>query len=138
MRFPSLPLCAAIAITVSTAFIFGDSAEASGRSGLSASAPEGFEALEADREVVLDAYFGGRKLGEVGAKISPGTIRFHRPQALAGLIPDVARPDDLARLLSGPLPSNVALACGPARADGCGALEPGRTGVIVDEERFRV
>ncbi|HEY0628208.1 MAG TPA: CS1-pili formation C-terminal domain-containing protein [Sphingomicrobium sp.] len=139
MRFPPLPLCAVIAITVSAAFINGGAAYAAGSgSNFSMSQPQGFDALSAEREVVLDAYFGGRKLGEVRARISPGSIRFHDPQSLAGLIPDVSRPDELAGRLAGPLPSNGALACGPARGQDCGMLDPGETGVIVDEERFRV
>lgn len=139
MRSPSQPFCAIFAITVSAAFINGSAAHASGRSsGFSATAPEGFEALTAEREVVLDAYFGGRKLGEVRASISPGFIRFNDVEAVAGLIPEVSNKAELVRSLSGQLPANVALACGPARPEGCGMLQSGQYGVIVDEERFRV
>jgi len=140
MRLPSMQtLCAIFAITVSAAFINGSEAHAAaGSSNFSTSAPEGFEALAAEREVVLDAYYGGRKLGEVGAKISPGLIRFNDPDAVAALIPDVAQKEKLVRFLSGSLAANAAKACGPARAAGCGLLETGHYGVIVDEERFRV
>ena len=138
MPLPFRPLCALAAITVSAAFINSGVANASGRSGFAASAPEGFEALGAEREVVLDAYSGGRKLGEVRAKLSPGAIRFNDPGALAALIPDVELKADTVRFLSGPLPSNVAKACGRGRPDGCGMLQPGQYGVVVDEERFRV
>lgn len=132
-------ICAILAITVSAAFINGGAANASGRSGsFSTSAPEGFEALVAERELVLDAYSGGRKLGEVSARISPGFIQFNDPRAIAALIPDVAQEEELVRSLSGQLPANVAYACGQARPQGCGLLQPGQYGVIVDEERFRV
>ncbi|HYC94602.1 MAG TPA: CS1-pili formation C-terminal domain-containing protein [Sphingomicrobium sp.] len=94
--------------------------------------------LATERQVVLDAYFGGRKLGEVRATISPGSIRFDDPAAIAGLIPNLARPEQLEASLGGTLPSHVAMACGQARREGCGILEPALSGVILDEERFRV
>ena len=130
--------CAPLAITVSAAFTIGGAAHAHGRSSLSTSAPEGFEALEGERELVLDAYYGGRKLGAVQVKFSPGSVRLDDPEGLAALVPDVARKAELVRFLSGPLPTNVALACGRAKPEGCGLLPPGHYGVIVDEERFRL
>lgn len=139
MRIPPLaPSLGLLGITVSAAFINCGVAHASGASSFSTSAPKGFEALAAERELVLDVYFGGRKLGEVQARLSPGQVRFDNPAAVAALIPEVARRDELARLLGGPLAANVSRACGRARPDGCGALEDGQFGVIVDEERFRV
>ena len=139
MRFSSFAsFCASLVITVSTAFIFGGTADAHGRSSLSASAPEGFEALVGERELVLDAYYGGRKLGPVQVKLSPGQVRVNDPEGLAGLIPDVARKAELPRFLSGALPANVALACGRSKNEGCGFLAAGHYGVIVDEERFRL
>ena len=125
------------AITVSAAFMIGSAAIASG-SGLTAAAPQGFEDLTAERELVLDAYFGGRKIGEVRATVSPGTLAFAHPELVAAMVPDVADPAALASALSGPLPSHVALACGPEKLEGCGILLPGRAGVIFDEARFRV
>ena len=139
MRFSSFAsFCAPLAITVSAAFIFGGTALAHGRTSLSASAPEGFEALAGERELVLDAYYGGRKLGPVQVKFSPGQVRVNDPEGLAGLIPDVARKAELVRFLSGAMPANVALACGRSKNEGCGVLPVGHYGVIVDEERFRL
>jgi len=139
MRFPSFTsYCAPLAITVSAAFIIGGTAQANGRSVLSTSAPEGFEALAGERELVLDAYYGGRKLGPVQVTFSPGLVRLNDPDGLAELVPDVARKAELVRFLSGALPANVALACGRAKPEGCGFLPGGHHGVIVDEERFRL
>lgn len=139
MRISSLSSsCALVGITVSAAFINGSPAQASGRSGFSVSAPQGFEALAAEREVVLDAYYGGRKLGEARARIGLGVIRFNDPEAVAGLIPGASRKAEVAAFLKDALAANVAQACGTARAEGCGMLAPGQYGVIVDEERFRV
>jgi hypothetical protein len=138
MRFPSPALRALLAFTVSAAFINQAPARASGLNSLTASAPAGFEDLTSERDVVLDAYFGGRKLGEFRAVVSPGFVTFKDPQSLAQLIPDVALLPQLVAGLSGPLPANVSLACGAARQEGCGTLQPEMVGVILDEERFRV
>jgi hypothetical protein len=136
--FPSCRRCLLLAFTVSAAFIFAEQAQASGRAGFTASAPEGFETLAAERHLVLDAHFGGKKLGEVRATVRPGFLTFDDPAAVARLIPDVARPEELASSLTGTLASNVALACGAARREGCGLLDAERSGIILDEERFRV
>lgn len=139
MRISSSPIhCLLVGFTVSAAFINAAPAAASGNGKFSASAPEGFEALASEREVVLDAYVGGGKLGEVRATIAPGTLRFEDPAAVAGLIPDVARRDELVMALSGSLPANASLACGRGRQEACGMLPPDRPGIILDEERFRV
>ena len=139
MRFSSLlSYCAPLAITVSAAFTIGGTAQAHGRSVLSTSVPEGFEALAGERELVLDAFYGGRKLGPVQVKLSPGLVRVNDPQGLADLIPDAARKAELVRFLSGPLAANAALACGRAKPEGCGFLAGDHYGVIVDEERFRL
>ena len=134
----SRPWLTPFQITVSAAFIIADAASASSGSGLAASAPDGFEALTAERLVMLDAWFGGEKIGEVQAAVSPGQLRFSDPAALSVLIPDVKDRQELARRLSGGIASNVALACGPATRDDCGTLAPGQTGIVLDEERFRV
>ena len=138
MRTSSPLLCALLGITVSAAFIHAPPAGAASLAGFSSAAPEGFEQLTAERDVVLDAYFGGKKIGEVRASIRPGSVTFDDPQALAGLIPEAASPPKLAAALSGPLPANGSLACGPVRDEECGSLEPQLAGIILDEDRFRV
>ena len=136
--FPPRRQCLLLAIMVSSAFIFAGNALASGRAGFTASAPEGFETLVAGRQMVLDVYFGGRKVGEASATVRPGFLTFDDPTAVAALILDAVRPEELASSLTGELVGNVALACGVARREGCGQLEVERSGIILDEERFRV
>ena len=138
LRFSSRSRCLSLGIIVTAAFIFGAPVRASERSGLSASAPEGFEALVSERDVMLDAYFGGRKIGEVRATLTPGLVEFTDPLALSRLIPDLSNAQEVASLLAGPLPANVSLSCGGFRREGCGILETESVGVIVDEDRFRV
>lgn len=134
----SRPWLTPFQITVSAAFIIAEPAFASSGSGFATSAPEGFEVLAAERQLMLDAWFGGEKVGEVRAAVSPGQLRFVDPAALAALIPDVADRAELGRRLSGSLVSHVALACGSLPRENCGTLEAGTTGIILDEERFRV
>ena len=127
-----------LGFTVSGAFINGTAAHAGESNRMMAAQPTGFEGLTAERQLLLDVYFAGRKLGTARALLTPGSLTFEDPEAVARLIPDVARLTQLIAGLRGPLPSNVALVCGPIRADGCGSLHPQPAGVIVDEERFRV
>lgn len=138
MRRASLLFRVLYGITVSGAFMIGAPAGASGTSRFEVAPPQGFEDLAAERELVLDVHFGGRKLGEARARLSPGVVMFEDPAAVAKLVPEVARLPELVRALSGPLASNVSLLCGASRNEGCGALQPAEAGVIVDEERFRV
>ena len=121
MRKPSPLFRALFAFTVSAAFINGAPASASDAPRLTAAPPEGFEDLVSERDVLLDAYFGGRKLGEIEATIKPGFVTFKDPRAVAGLIPDVALVPELTARLTGALPTNVSLACGPTptRVAGC-------------------
>lgn len=126
------------AITVSAALMNAAPAAASGSGGLFASAPKGFEALTAERIVVLDAFYGGVRRGQVQARIAPGSLQFDDPAGVAALIPDVERQADLIASLAGILPSNPSLACGATRPEGCGILTPERAGIILDEDRFRV
>lgn len=131
-------LRALFAFTVSAAFINSGPALGSDAGSLTVSDPEGFEELTSERDVLLDVYFGGQKLGEVRAAIRPGFVTFKDPQSLARLIPDVALLPQLVAGLSGPMPANVSLACGPTRNEGCGTLQTQQAGLILDEERFKV
>ena len=52
----------------------------------SAAPPAGFDELTRPREMLLDVYYGDRKVGEARAVVAPGTVRFIDPAAL------IARP----------------------------------------------
>ena len=129
---------ALIGITVSAAFMIGAPAYASEVSRLTMAAPPGFEDLAAERQLLLDVWFGGRKLGEARVRVAPGLLTFEDPAAVAALVPEVARPLELRRALEGALETNVSRLCGASREKGCGSIEPLAAGVILDEERFRV
>ena len=129
---------ALIGITVSAAFMIGAPAYASEGSRLTMAAPPGFEDLAAERQLLLDVWFGGRKLGEARVRVAPGLLTFEDPAAVAALVPEVARPLELRQALEGALETNVSRLCGASREKGCGSIEPLAAGVILDEERFRV
>jgi hypothetical protein len=127
-----------IGITVSAAFMIGAPARASEVGRLTMAAPSGFDDLAAERQLLLDLWFGGRKLGEARVRVAPGVLTFEDPAAVAALVPEVARPLELRQALEGPLETNVSRLCGASRDEGCGTIEPSAAGVILDEERFRV
>lgn len=104
----------------------------------SVGAPAGFEELSGPREIVVDIYFGGQKLGETMATVRPGALQFRDPTSVAALIPNGLDPGQLAAALSGALSTNSALVCSPASSSQCGTLTPDSAGIIFDEQRFRV
>ena len=137
MRSPSSLLLALNLFMVSAAFTFAGSAEA-GDQKFEVLPPGGFEGLAAERQLVIDAYFGGKKLGEVSVTVSPGQLSFDDPAALAALLPGIKSAAVVATALSGQLDAHSALACRSDEQVGCRTLAIGQTGIIFDEERFRV
>jgi hypothetical protein len=100
--------------------------------------PSGFEELAGPREIVVDIYFGGQKLGEVPATVRPGSLEFRDPAGVARLVPNALDVGRLAGFLSGALPANSGLVCPDASSNACGVLEPNTAGIIFDEQHFRV
>ena len=117
--------------------VVGQSAEAAELS-LTASPPTDFAELEGPREMIVDVYFGGRRLGDARANTRPGFIRFHNPAAVAALLARYGNSIQIEQALQTDLPSNVGRACSRMSNADCGHLQPGVFGVIFDEDRFRV
>lgn len=99
--------------------------------------PPGFEQLDAPREVLVDLYFGGRKIGDAMATAKGGTLRFQDPEAVVGKIPNVKSAPELASALSGDLPANSSLVCSKTNAGHCGSMSPPIASIIYDDDRFR-
>jgi hypothetical protein len=120
--------------------VTGASATGTGSTGFEAriSAPGEFAALDGPRELVMDVYFGGRRLGEARVVSERGTVRFRDPAAAAALLPQAADPARLAALLSGPLPANADRVCARLNDLACGTLETDGVAVIADEDRLRI
>lgn len=99
--------------------------------------PRGFETLARERELLIDIYFGGRKVGEATVTVRPGFLRFIDPAAVLRMIPNVEAAPALADALSRDLRSNSDLVCSEGTAGRCGLLAPEVAGVIFDEDHFR-
>ena len=135
-RHPSSALAHSL-IKVSAAFMIAAPAAAT-EASFSAASPAGFEDLSGERQLVVDAFFGGRKLGQVLATVSPGRLRFEDPVGLAKLLPELVSADAAILALTDPLATNSPLVCRRTSPTGCGELAPETVGIIFDEDRFRV
>jgi hypothetical protein len=112
-------------------------ARAAGPAALQADKPEGFDVLLLPQSTLVDVYYGGRRVGSVMAKYSPGMIRFAQPSALLALIPKVVRANTLLDVLDGDLPTHADRACADESNGRCRRLEPETIGVVFDQATFR-
>ncbi|HEY8434481.1 MAG TPA: TcfC E-set like domain-containing protein, partial [Sphingomicrobium sp.] len=101
-------------------------------------APSGFDGLTRARALVADVYFGGEKVGEAAAVVSPGSLHFDDPAKVAALVPNAIDPAALAVAFTGEMPTHSELLCGERKRDHCGELVPTIAGIIFDEDHFRV
>jgi hypothetical protein len=143
MHFRSLRACQfAALLLLGGGAAHGAATTTGGRSNSSSfgsvGAPTGFQELARAHEVLVDVYFGGKKVGEAVVQAEPGSVHFQDPAKLVALLPNIARPSELAALLAGSLPSNSGLVCSLSNAGRCGTLDPESVGLIFDEEHFRV
>ena len=100
--------------------------------------PAGFDQLSRQRDVLVDIFFGGRKVGEARAMARPGFLRFKEPEKVLGLLPNVEMAPELSAAMSNDLPSNSALVCPEGTSKDCGTLSPETAGIVYDEDHFRV
>ncbi len=101
-------------------------------------ARDGFADLAGSRDLLVDVYAGGRRVGEARVSSSGSTVRFQDPASVAALVPRIRAPEEVAEAISGDLAANPALVCSGMNAGQCGKLAPQKAGVIFDEERFRI
>ena len=101
--------------------------------------PSGFEALNAPRETSVDVSYGGLPLGSFRAVYTPNSIAFYHPEEMLKQIPDIKHEDEerVVSALTGRLPTNAELICGPIKKSGCNTLKPEVAGVIFDENHFQ-
>lgn len=100
--------------------------------------PAGFAELARDHELVVDVYFGRRRIGETTVIASPSRLRFKEPDDILRLVPNVVSSSELMQATSRELPTNANLICSAYAENSCGQLSPEDIGVIFDEDRFRV
>ena len=102
------------------------------------SPPAGFSELEQPRDLVVDLYFGGRKVGEAQIVAKPGVVRFRNPNQIIGLVPHLKSSPALVTSLAADFKDNAGLACSQTNSGHCGELKPDLVGVIFDQDRFRL
>ena len=102
------------------------------------SAPADFASLEGPRDLLMDLYVGGHRLGEVHVVSERGTIRFRDPAAAARLVPNVAEPGALLAALGGALDGHGELVCGKLNNNACGAINTDTAAIIADEDQLRI
>lgn len=126
---------------LSTGFSAAPAMAASAQPGrIAVAAPAGFDSLTGPQKVVVDIYFGDRRLGEASITYQPGSLRFDNPDAVLALLPQLGDPASVrAALAAGDLASNASRVCTPGSdPQQCGRIAPQVAGIIFDEQRFRV
>lgn len=103
-------------------------------------APPGFEDFDAPQDALVEVVFGGKIVGTARVTYNSATFSFDQPEAVLDLLPAIAEPGAVLTELTRPqLPANAQLLCRPgADQTTCERFEPGRTGFILDKDRFRV
>ena len=100
--------------------------------------PAEFADLEQPREMLVDLYFGNRRIGEAWIVARPGAVKLKDPSLVMKLIPGLKASPEVAAGLTGELEDNSARACPPTNGQHCGRLEPASVGAIFAEDRFRL
>lgn len=103
-------------------------------------APESFENLEQNQTLLVDLFFGARRIGETLVRFAPDGITFLDVEQVLALLPAMSDQEIVGSALSkNSLPANADLVCRAAgNPTDCGRLSPELVGVIVDRDQFRV
>jgi len=101
------------------------------------SAPPGFESLTEPQTTLVDIYFDGQFLASQIATYSTKEITFSKPEDITKNIPYLKDESIVLNALSGPIATNAKSLCEHKGQKDCGELEPGISGIIFDENRFR-
>jgi hypothetical protein len=100
--------------------------------------PEGFTEIASPKVMLVDVYYGGRKIAETLALVRPGILQFRSPDEIVAKLPDAIESAELRAAIAGELPTNTDATCSMSNMTRCGSIEPQIAGIIYDEERFRV
>lgn len=133
-----LGIAARLAVFAAAAMAAAPAAQAASSAIELVGAPAGFDQLARPRELLVDIYYGDRKVGEAMAVVAPGTLRFADPSKVAALVPKLVSSPEIIAALSGDLPSHPELVCSPGNSSHCGELSTQGAGIIFDEDHFRV
>jgi hypothetical protein len=100
--------------------------------------PEGFTEIASPKVMLVDVYYGGRKIAETLAVVRPGILQFRSPDEVLAKLPEAIESAELRSALAGELSTHSDVACSMSNMSHCGSIDPQVAGIIYDEERFRV
>src|SRR5262249_14856098 len=100
-----------VAMLFSNADAQAQAPASAGPSVIATQVPAGFENLVRPQNMLVDLFYGGRKVGEAMALYEPGRLTFRDPATVARLLPRLKQPAEVVRALSGPLPAHPELVC---------------------------
>ena len=103
-----------------------------------AGTPEGFAEIAGPKVMLVDVYYGGRKIAETLALVRPGILQFRSPDEVLAKLPQAIESAELRSALAGELSTHGEVACSMSNRSQCGSIDPPVAGIIYDEERFRV
>jgi Mat/Ecp fimbriae outer membrane usher protein len=101
------------------------------------SMPSDFASLAESQHVVVDAFFGGRPIGQFEADTTPGKIRLLHPDQLVAALPGLSDPRAVGDALAGDLDTNSRYLC-TSEASTCGRPTPDAATVVYDAQHFRM
>ncbi|WP_444942751.1 TcfC E-set like domain-containing protein [Microbulbifer sp. ZKSA006] len=127
---PALALILCLLITqtkASAAALFLETAE-----------PAGFADIAAPHAVLVDLYYGSRRIGAVTINADINTIQFANLEEVLAILP--ATKDDalVTERIKRPFVRHAGSICRMNSEEGCGFLTPKDISVIYDEENYRV
>ncbi|MGI1678247.1 MAG: TcfC E-set like domain-containing protein [Cellvibrionaceae bacterium] len=103
-----------------------------------AKVPPGFESLSEPQTTIVDIYFGDEYLISQLATYTADEITLSNSNVIIAKIPTILDTESVQGILDSPLPTNVELACFYEGQNNCGNYTPRITGVIFNENSFRV
>lgn len=125
-------------IMVSASVIFGAQVQAASSSSFTASPPPDFSDVDARRQLLVDVYLHGQKVGQNAITIDAGKVQFDDPQDVASRLPDLIDQERVMEWLSKPLDGNFDRSCGLRPTEDCGHIAADQLAIIMDEDRFRI
>ncbi len=123
-----------------SAFLCGAYSSAHAEIFVKPGAPASFADMEKPKATVVDVFFGGKSIGSFKGKFSPTSFWFDAPEKIIAKLDNVKDENKIQvqSALGAELPNNAGQICRKYQEKNCGILSPEVTGVIFDEEKFRV
>ena len=125
-------------IMVSASVIIGAPTLAASSSTFTSSPPPAFVELDAQRQLLIDLFLDGQKVGQTAVTILDGQVRFDEPVEVVSRIPNLVDRARIHEWLSQSLDGNFDRACGRLESENCGHVDADQLAIVIDEDRFRI